>query len=1130
MMSNPTTAKKSYIHAILVAVAAVSVSAASVAQQRPPNIQVNPIPQARQLAAPAPAQPTPLSPRGKEVAERLRAATQTVRASAQAKAAAQAKEREQREEVHAAAKALAARVGASFKVRYRDRSGTPSIISGKPLHPASKGVLAGEDPDVTTAREFLRTNRKLFGLDDPDRELSVTKKQRDRLNRTQVRMEQSYKGVPVWPAELLIHLDAEGNVDRANGSPIRPPKHLLTTPAVVKDDAKRLAREALAAANDAETTDPEVIIYSSDEQPPRLAWKLEVSLGLAAHWLVVVDASTGSILSKFNQVMDASVPASGLDLFGVTRQVSAWEEDGVYYLIDANKPMFDGSQNPVQTFGTSGTIYVLDAQNTPADPDTQKPDSLYWVQSFDLTVFNLPDAVSAAYSLSQTYDYYLGQFGRNSLDGNGAPIVAVVRVGTNYPNAFMLDQRLHFGNAKRYAGALDVVAHELTHAVIRKEADLVYQGQSGALNEAFADIFGEMVEARTDGAPDWLQGSRLSTPSRNLADPSSFEIIPGGRMYPSRMSEFIQRDDAFLGNFVNGDNEGVHINSGIINRAYYLLAEGLPGAIGIADAEQTFYRALTAHLFRDAKFIDARHACIAAAEELFGANSVQAAKVAEAFDAVEIFDDTPTAPPTPFPEIDAPDSTLFVFWDADVGTYFLGRRETALGDAQLGSPLSAFDVSPSRPSVSADGSFAIFVDSIKDLCLISTDGSDPEEWCVGLPGTINSVAMSPQGDQFAIVFLDEFGEPDNRISIIDVENEQNTRDIVLRAPLIDGGGAVQVDSADAMAFSSSGQWLFYDAWNEIDIGDTLTFGTWSIYAIDLTTDLILPVVPPFEGLDFAYPALSKTSDNFLAFDAYDFVNGVSVLFTMNLFTGELTTVGAVNGDYGVPTFTGDDKAVVFSYPDATSTGLSLVRQEVNPNTMEPMGTPTVWLEDADFGVIYRRGAFQAPTETDNCPDDPNKTEPGMCGCGVPDTDRDGDGVPNCIDGCPDDPDKSEPGVCGCGVPDTDRNGDGVPNCIDGCPDDPDKSEPGVCGCGVPDTDRDGDGVLNCFDGCPGDPSKTEPGECGCGVPENTCATPAPSGTCGAGMGMIVWAFPVLGMLRFMPRRKRRGPTRGSLIG
>jgi len=308
---------------------------------------------------------------------------------------------------------------------------------------------------------------------------------------------------------------------------------------------------------------------------------------------------------------------------------------------------------------------------------------------------------------------------------------------------------------------------------------------------------------------------------------------------------------------------------------------------------------------------------------------------------------------------------------------------------------------------------------------------------------------------------------------------------------------VQVDSADAMAFSSSGQWLFYDAWNEIDIGDTLTFGTWSIYAIDLTTDLILPVVPPFEGLDFAYPALSKTSDNFLAFDAYDFVNGVSVLFTMNLFTGELTTVGAVNGDYGVPTFTGDDKAVVFSYPDATSTGLSLVRQEVNPNTMEPMGTPTVWLEDADFGVIYRRGAFQAPTETDNCPDDPNKTEPGMCGCGVPDTDRDGDGVPNCIDGCPDDPDKSEPGVCGCGVP---------------------------------DTDRDGDGVLNCFDGCPGDPSKTEPGECGCGVPENTCATPAPSGTCGAGMGMIVWAFPVLGMLRFMPRRKRRGPTRGSLIG
>ncbi len=121
---------------------------------------------------------------------------------------------------------------------------------------------------------------------------------------------------------------------------------------------------------------------------------------------------------------------------------------------------------------------------------------------------------------------------------------------------------------------------------------------------------------------------------------------------------------------------------------------------------------------------------------------------------------------------------------------------------------------------------------------------------------------------------------------------------------------------------------------------------------------------------------------------------------------------------------------------------------------------------------------------DGCPQDPDKTEPGVCGCGVPDDDSDGDGVEDCIDGCPHDPDKVEPGVCGCGVPDDDSDGDGVEDCIDGCPLDPDKIEPGVCGCGVPDDDSDGDGVEDCIDGCPHDPDKIEPGVCGCGVPDD----------------------------------------------
>ena len=118
---------------------------------------------------------------------------------------------------------------------------------------------------------------------------------------------------------------------------------------------------------------------------------------------------------------------------------------------------------------------------------------------------------------------------------------------------------------------------------------------------------------------------------------------------------------------------------------------------------------------------------------------------------------------------------------------------------------------------------------------------------------------------------------------------------------------------------------------------------------------------------------------------------------------------------------------------------------------------------------------------DLCPEDPYKTNPGICGCGVPDTDSDGDGVVDCIDLCPDDPYKTQPGDCGCGVPDTDSDGDGVADCNDRCPGDPNKSAPGVCGCGVPDTDSDGDGAADCIDGCPDDPNKAAPGVCGCGV-------------------------------------------------
>ena len=117
-----------------------------------------------------------------------------------------------------------------------------------------------------------------------------------------------------------------------------------------------------------------------------------------------------------------------------------------------------------------------------------------------------------------------------------------------------------------------------------------------------------------------------------------------------------------------------------------------------------------------------------------------------------------------------------------------------------------------------------------------------------------------------------------------------------------------------------------------------------------------------------------------------------------------------------------------------------------------------------FGTFLIQGSPDCPDSDDDgandcedgCPEDPNKTDPGDCGCGVEDLDSDKDGVADCIDGCPTDPQKTDPGVCGCGNEDTDTDGDGFADCVDNCPDDPDKTEPDFCGCGTVDTNVNGD--------------------------------------------------------------------------
>jgi Zn-dependent metalloprotease len=828
-------------------------------------------------------------------------------------------------------------------------SGTPRQIRSealqRPLHAAATAAVSSA---IDAARACLRENAALLRVVDPDRELVITENVTDVSGRSYIRFDQQYNGVTVWPSELLVHVNPAGSVDLIEGDYVPTPRHVA--PAPVIDARAAIARARGSARATASTSVPELIIFARPDRRPRLAWKMTVHESLTRRWVVVVDAMNGAILDRFNAIETGTVPGSGRDLQGTTRTVNVWQDGATYLMLDATKAMFDPSSGAPSPQATRGGIFIADATNLPATSDpTEMPSSLAIVTSTSPTSWAVPDSVSASYWISQTYDYYLDRHQRNSVDGNKGTIAGVVRLGKGYPNAFWdsEQQLMVFGDADTYAGSLDVIAHEMTHGVTSNTARLVYQDQSGALNEAISDIFGEMTEKRTYGSNDWILGSQLHTPARSMADPHRFG-------QPAKFSEFVHTTE---------DNGGVHTNSGIINYAYYMLAQGLSGAIGTRDSEKIFYRALTQHLTKSAQFIDARLAAITAAQEIFGSGSVQAQKTAEAFDAVEIFTSAPTPKDPAIPAVNGAEATVFLYKDTGKNAWFLARKEIA-SDGALGAALSRFGVFAARPAVSGDGSLAVFVDSVRDVCLIPTDGTQAET-CLNLPTTsgirVASVGMSPDAREFGFVLFGSDNNPENRIIVVDAQSGA-TRQYTVATPTYDGGSFSTVEYADTMTFTADGQFLVYDALNDVTTNGS-AWQAWSIYALDLDSGRTMNVIDPIEGLDIGYPLLGHTSDDLITFEAYDPSTGVAGVIAANLGSGNLKIIGTQNGIESVPSFTGDDRAIVYTVGAANPTGGALVRQNLDVDHITPSGSPTSWIDSAAFGVMYRRGTYGGPTTT-----------------------------------------------------------------------------------------------------------------------------------------------------------------------
>jgi len=271
------------------------------------------------------------------------------------------------------------------------------------------------------------------------------------------------------------------------------------------------------------------------------------------------------------------------------------------------------------------------------------------------------EAVDQAYDgLGATWHLYHEVFGRDSVDGNGLPLVATVHYDRHYDNAFWNGSQMVFGDGDGtvflgFTGSLDVIGHELTHGVTESTARLTYSGQPGALNESVSDVFGSLVKQRALGQTadeaDWLIGADLLAPGvkgvglRSLKAPGTAYDDPrlGKDPQPADMAGYVSTTD---------DNGGVHINSGIPNRAFQLVATALGGPAWEAPG-QIWYDVLTGSSIEPGcDFATFARLTVEATTARFGERSEQVTAVRQAWrtvgvsPVVDAAEDSPVDRPT----------------------------------------------------------------------------------------------------------------------------------------------------------------------------------------------------------------------------------------------------------------------------------------------------------------------------------------------------------------------------------------------------------------------------------------------------------------------------------------------------
>ena len=336
-----------------------------------------------------------------------------------------------------------------------------------------------------------------------------------------------------------------------------------------------------------------------------------------ANWDVFVEGSSGQVIQSTDNIRhDSAASGMGTSVTGESKSLNLYQIGTSYCMIDVTKATPTEIRTYTMNSGTTSGTIISNAS-----------------VSFTDTRFRA--GVSAHYYAGTVYDFYKGMFSRNSLDNAGMTLLSFVNYGRVYNGAFWDGYEMVYGDGDgiqfaNLSGDLDVVGHEMTHGVISNTANFTYSGQSGALDESMADLFGVLIETyekyhvmtKGTGAwvfnpEDWVIGDQIYTPGiagdslRNLIDPQECG-------QPDNMSGYV---------VTSSDSGGVHTNSGIPNRAAASIAED----IGMEKTARIYYRAMSLYMTPSTDFVQAYNYLHQAAADLYGENGAEARAVDRAF-------------------------------------------------------------------------------------------------------------------------------------------------------------------------------------------------------------------------------------------------------------------------------------------------------------------------------------------------------------------------------------------------------------------------------------------------------------------------------------------------------------------